>query len=121
MTGTIDVATTTDGPAQAAALRRVTAAIATIEDAALQDALARHFPGALRARHTGQARSGQELSGSEIVAAFLEYVGVDVVFGIPGGASLPLSDALTAGCQRGVFRYVLTGHEQGAAFEAEGW
>jgi acetolactate synthase-1/2/3 large subunit len=44
-----------------------------------------------------------------------------VVFGIPGGASLPISDSLTHGHVEGAFRYVLTGHEQGAAFEAEGY
>jgi acetolactate synthase-1/2/3 large subunit len=64
---------------------------------------------------------GQLLSGSELLVAFLKQVGADVIFGIPGGASLPLSDALTAAHAEGAIRYVLTGHEQGAAFEAEGY
>src|SRR5579871_1328920 len=83
--------------------------------------IARHFPGARRVRHHGRACYGQSISGSELVVAFMQFVGVDVIFGVPGGASLPLSDALTYGHVEGALRYVLTGHEQGAAFEAEGY
>jgi acetolactate synthase I/II/III large subunit len=43
--------------------------------------------------------------------------GVDLVFGYPGGAIMPLYDAL-AGSR---IRHVLTRHEQGAAFAAEGY
>jgi acetolactate synthase-1/2/3 large subunit len=64
---------------------------------------------------------GSVVTGSILVVEFLKYVGADVVFGIPGGNSLPLSDALTHGHVDGAFRYILTGHEQGAAFEAEGY
>ncbi|HEY3083803.1 MAG TPA: thiamine pyrophosphate-binding protein [Chloroflexota bacterium] len=67
------------------------------------------------------AEVGQLLSGAELLVAFMKRVGADVIFGIPGGASLPLSDALTAAHAGGAIRYVLTGHEQGAAFEAEGY
>src|SRR5579885_2922651 len=84
-------------------------------------AMLRHFPGAWRLRHDGRARYGQALSGAEMAVEFLKLCGAEVVFGIPGGASLPLNDALTAGHQDGAFRYVLTGHEQGAGFEAEGF
>src|SRR4029079_13644550 len=52
---------------------------------------------------------------------FLKYVGAELIFGIPGGASLPLNDALTRLHVEDGVRYVLTGHEQGAAFEAEGY
>lgn len=84
-------------------------------------AMNRFFSGHRRLEQNGRGRYGETLSGSAIVAEFLKFVGVDVVFGIPGGASLPLNDALTHGHAEGAFRYVLTGHEQGAAFEAEGY
>ena len=71
--------------------------------------------------HHGRARYGEALSGSALVVEFMKLVGADVIFGIPGGASLPLNDAFTAGHEAGAFRYVLTGHEQGAAFEAAGY
>ena len=87
----------------------------------LEDVLVRFFPGGARAVHHGRAHYGETLSGSALTVEFMKLVGVDVIFGIPGGASLPLSDALTHGHVEGAFRYVLTGHEQGAAFEAEGY
>ena len=43
--------------------------------------------------------------------------GVDTVFGVPGGAALPLYDALGAGR----VRHVLTRHEAAAGHAAEGW
>src|SRR6185503_20737889 len=73
------------------------------------------------AAERGHERYGQELSGAELVGEFLKYVGAELIFGIPGGASLPLNDALTRLHVEDGVRYVLTGHEQGAAFEAEGY
>src|ERR1041385_4400430 len=58
-----------------------------------------------------------ELTGAQIVCEVLKRVGVDVVFGIPGGANLPLNDALGLS---GI-RYVLTRHEQGASHMADGY
>ena len=55
-------------------------------------------------------------TGAEIVAHLLERQGVDVVAGIPGGAVLPLYDALS----RSRLRHVLARHEQGAGFIAQG-
>jgi acetolactate synthase-1/2/3 large subunit len=55
--------------------------------------------------------------GAEIVLRCLHAEGVDLVFGYPGGAIMPLYDALAGS---GV-RHVLTRHEQGAAFAAEGY
>jgi acetolactate synthase I/II/III large subunit len=57
------------------------------------------------------------LKGSEIVLRCLRAEGVDLVFGYPGGAIMPLYDALDGS---GV-RHVLTRHEQGAVFAAEGY
>ncbi len=87
----------------------------------LADILARHFPGSLRPECDGRLLYGSVVTGALLVVEFMKLVGVDVIFGIPGGNSLPLNDALTYGHVGGAFRYVLTGHEQGAAFEAEGY
>lgn len=55
--------------------------------------------------------------GAEIVLQCLRAEGVDLVFGYPGGAIMPLYDALDGS---GV-RHILTRHEQGAVFAAEGY
>ncbi len=55
--------------------------------------------------------------GAEIVLQCMRAEGVDLVFGYPGGAIMPLYDALDGS---GV-RHVLTRHEQGAVFAAEGY
>ncbi|MFZ0760783.1 MAG: biosynthetic-type acetolactate synthase large subunit, partial [Candidatus Sulfotelmatobacter sp.] len=57
------------------------------------------------------------LKGAEIVLQCMRAEGVDLVFGYPGGAIMPLYDALEGS---GV-RHVLTRHEQGAVFAAEGY
>jgi len=57
------------------------------------------------------------LKGAEIVLRCVRAEGVDLVFGYPGGAIMPLYDALDGS---GI-RHVLTRHEQGAAFAAEGY
>ena len=57
------------------------------------------------------------LRGAEIVLQCLRAEGVDLVFGYPGGAIMPLYDALEGS---GV-RHILTRHEQGAVFAAEGY
>jgi len=57
------------------------------------------------------------LKGSDIVLQCLRAEGVDLVFGYPGGAIMPLYDALEGS---GV-RHILTRHEQGAVFAAEGY
>ena len=88
---------------------------------ALQDILLRYFRGCWRTEHTGREQYGQSLSGSAIAVEFMKFVGAEFIFGIPGGASLPLNDALTHAHVAGAFQYVLSGHEQGAAFEAEGY
>src|SRR5438067_1161335 len=56
------------------------------------------------------------LRGAEIVLQCLRAEGVDLVFGYPGGAIMPLYDAL----EGSGIRHILTRHEQGAVFAAEG-
>ena len=55
--------------------------------------------------------------GADIVIHLLERQGIDTVFGIPGGAILPIYDALS---RSGRIRHILTRHEQGAGFMAQG-
>src|SRR5438270_11284444 len=57
------------------------------------------------------------LKGADIVLQCLRAEGVDLIFGYPGGAIMPLYDALDGS---GV-RHILTRHEQGAVFAAEGY
>jgi acetolactate synthase-1/2/3 large subunit len=56
--------------------------------------------------------------GSDAILRSLEVEGVDVAFGIPGGAILPLYDAFARGSN---VRHVLARHEQGAGHMAEGY
>jgi acetolactate synthase-1/2/3 large subunit len=56
--------------------------------------------------------------GSDAILRALEHEGVDVAFGIPGGAILPTYDALARGT---TVRHVLARHEQGAGHMAEGY
>ena len=56
-------------------------------------------------------------TGSEILLESLKRQGVDVIFGLPGGAVLPLYDAMYS---TGI-RHLLVRHEQAAAFAADGY
>jgi len=56
--------------------------------------------------------------GSDAILRSLEAEGVEVCFGIPGGAILPLYDAFARGS---TVRHVLARHEQGAGHMAEGY
>src|SRR6201997_512616 len=60
----------------------------------------------------------EPLSGAEIVIKSLVDQGVDVVFGYPGGAVLPIYDALF---KQNSLRHILVRHEQGAVHAAEGY
>jgi acetolactate synthase I/II/III large subunit len=69
--------------------------------------------GVLAATHAVPMR----VSGADLVVRLLERQGVTTVAGIPGGAVLPLYDALA---RAGTLRHVLARHEQGAGFIAQG-
>ena len=63
--------------------------------------------------------AGREISGGEaILLSFLEE-GVETMFGYPGGAIMPLYDALHQA--EDCFRHILTRHEQGAVHAAQGY
>jgi acetolactate synthase I/II/III large subunit len=58
---------------------------------------------------------------ADLLVAYLEQIGVEFVFGIPGGAIEPLFNALARSERRGGPRHVLARHESGAAFMADGY
>ncbi len=58
-------------------------------------------------------------TGADVVVEMLARHGVDVVFAYPGGASMPLHQALTRCRDR--IRTILPRHEQGGIFAAEGY
>ena len=70
-----------------------------------------------RAREPGPA-PGTRMTGAAALVATLERLGVDVVFGIPGGAILPLYDPLFDSPS---VRHILVRHEQGAGHAAAGY
>jgi acetolactate synthase-1/2/3 large subunit len=59
-----------------------------------------------------------KVTGAEALLKALEAEGVEVVFGIPGGASMPIYDPLV---DKSPIRHVLCRHEQGAGHAAEGY
>ncbi|MDR6217301.1 biosynthetic-type acetolactate synthase large subunit [Deinococcus soli (ex Cha et al. 2016)] len=59
-----------------------------------------------------------DMTGAKALWATLANHGISTVFGYPGGAIMPVYDALTFYPE---VRHVLTRHEQGAAHAAEGW
>jgi acetolactate synthase-1/2/3 large subunit len=59
-----------------------------------------------------------KMTGADAILRSLEAEGVDVMFGLPGGAILPLYDAMARGT---TVRHVLARHEQGAGHMAEGY
>ncbi|HEY5997377.1 MAG TPA: biosynthetic-type acetolactate synthase large subunit, partial [Candidatus Deferrimicrobiaceae bacterium] len=58
-----------------------------------------------------------KLNGAQVIISLLERQGVRTIAGIPGGANLPLYDALS---QSTLIRHILARHEQGAGFMAQG-
>ena len=58
------------------------------------------------------------LSGAAAVVRSLELLGVTDVFGLPGGAILPVYDPLMDST---ALRHILVRHEQGAGHAAEGY
>ncbi len=58
------------------------------------------------------------MRGADLVLRVIEAEGVEVCFGMPGGAILPIYDALARGTS---LRHVLARHEQGAGHMAQGY
>ncbi len=62
--------------------------------------------------------SSKALTGAQIIVKSLEDLGVDVIFGYPGGAVLPIYDELH---EHSKITHVLVRHEQAAVHAAEGY
>ncbi len=60
----------------------------------------------------------RQMTGAQMVVQALKDQGVDVIFGYPGGAVLPIYDEIF---QQNEIRHVLVRHEQGAVHAAEGY
>src|SRR5699024_4286763 len=71
----------------------------------------------LAAAEESASVTGQQMSGAQAVVRSLEEIGVETVFGIPGGCILPVYDPLLDS----KVRHVLVRHEQGAGHAAEGY
>jgi acetolactate synthase-1/2/3 large subunit len=67
------------------------------------------------------ATSVEQINVAELLLAYLDQLHIGHVFGIPGGAIEPLYDALARSEQRGGVRAVVSRHEAGAAFMADGY
>ena len=65
-----------------------------------------------------KGENGQRMNGSEMIVHCLTELGVEVIFGYPGGAVLPIYDALF---KQNKIRHILVRHEQGALHAAEGY
>ena len=64
---------------------------------------------------SGAAAPGREMTGAEMVIEALADQGVQHVFGYPGGAVLPIYDAIF---QQQMVQHILVRHEQGAVHAA---
>jgi len=62
--------------------------------------------------------TNEVLTGAQAIIRSLELLGVDTVFGLPGGAILPTYDPLMDSTK---IRHILVRHEQGAGHAAEGY
>lgn len=65
------------------------------------------------------AQTNEPKTGADLLVQLLEEQDVDTVFGYPGGAVLPIYDAMYRADRE--FQHILTRHEQGAIFAAEGY
>jgi acetolactate synthase-1/2/3 large subunit len=58
---------------------------------------------------------------ADLIVSYLEQMGIEYVFGVPGGAIEPLYNALARSSRRGGPRPIVARHEAGAAFMADGY
>lgn len=61
----------------------------------------------------------EPMTGADLLVQLLVEAEVDTIFGYPGGAVLPIYDALYR--NEAPFKHILSRHEQGAIFAAEGY
>jgi acetolactate synthase I/II/III large subunit len=71
-----------------------------------------------RGRDAKTGTGPEAVTGAQSLVRSLEHAGVDVLFGIPGGAILPAYDPLMDST---ILRHILVRHEQGAGHAAQGY
>ena len=62
-----------------------------------------------------------EISGADALMDSLRRHGVDTIFGYPGGAILPIYDAVFKAEKEGWLKHILVRHEQGGTQAADGF
>jgi len=65
--------------------------------------------------------TGPSIEVADLLVAYLEQIGVEYIFGVPGGAIEPIYNALARSQRRGGLRPIVARHEAGAAFMADGY
>lgn len=68
-----------------------------------------------------ESTSTASIEAAELIIRYLEKLGVNHVFGVPGGAIEPIYNALARSERRGGVKAVTARHEAGAAFMADGY
>ncbi|KZR69998.1 biosynthetic-type acetolactate synthase large subunit [Prochlorococcus sp. MIT 1303] len=63
----------------------------------------------------------KRITGADALMDALRRNGVDIIFGYPGGAILPIYDAVYKAEQQGWLKHILVRHEQGGAHAADGY
>ena len=81
------------------------------------DAIAHAAPTSATAAGAAPVAPAATIRGADALLRALEHEGVDLVFGYPGGAIMPVYDALVDS----KIRHILVRHEQGAALAANGY
>src|SRR5690625_302533 len=66
-----------------------------------------------------EKQTNKSITGADLFVELLVEQGVDTIFGYPGGAVLPIYDALYR--SDASFQHILSRHEQGSVFAAEGY
>lgn len=61
------------------------------------------------------------IENGDLILSYLERLGVEYVFGVPGGSIEPFYNALARSARRGGPRAIVARHETGAAFMADGY
>ncbi|WP_276652077.1 acetolactate synthase large subunit [Corynebacterium vitaeruminis] len=79
---------------------------------------ASHQPTPATVAQRARQAQPERITGAQAIVRSLEELGTDLVFGLPGGAVLPLYDAIYASTK---LRHVLVRHEQGAGHAATGY
>ncbi|MCS5479769.1 acetolactate synthase large subunit [Corynebacterium sp. YIM 101645] len=75
-------------------------------------------PATVAKKAPGAADAPERMTGAQAIVRSLEELGTDIVFGLPGGAILPLYDPLFSSTK---LRHVLVRHEQGSGHAATGY